>query len=75
MRITLFSIAVATAGLAATAATRLGRRDDGSDPPQSRPGKLFSTEPEAINLRSADNLRLLSEAQLRAYEEDSSELG
>ena len=32
-------------------------------------GKLFSADPRELWLRSADNVRLLSEEQLRAYEE------
>lgn len=32
-------------------------------------GKLFSTDPRELWLRSADNVRLLSEEQLRTYEE------
>lgn len=31
---------------------------------------LFSENPEDISLRSADNLRILSEDQLKAYEEE-----
>ena len=33
---------------------------------ESRKGKLFSTDDDAINVRSADNVRLLSDDQLDA---------
>lgn len=34
---------------------------------------LFSDKPEDISLRSADNLRLLGEDQLRSYEDENEE--
>ena len=43
---------------------RLRHRHESPDEP--RKGRLFSTEDDAINVRSADNVRLLSEEQLDA---------
>ena len=43
-------------------------------PQQSnRRTQLFSDDPRDITLRSADNLRLLNEDQLRSYERDGDE--